>query len=163
MLGVRRVLFLRGDPPQYGEPCGSSIPPEEAIEIARRDNRLNSMQKGLILSLRYPVDKVIQRVERANPDFVLTMNNDLKKLEKLRNHYNGIIVMYTVIKTSRNASYVEKELGDKDAVYAKNLADHVERVKDFVDELLLTAPRAIEDVVEVLRHSGPHLTPPRRG
>ncbi len=160
MLGVRRLLFLRGDPPHYGGPCGSSITPEEAIELARRDNRLDSMQKGLILSLRYPIDKVIQRVERAKPDFVLTMNNDLKKLESLRSNYDGIIVMYTVIKTIGNASYVEKELGNKDAVYYEDLVNFVERVKDFIDELLLTAPRAVEDAVDALKKLGLSLYTP---
>ncbi len=118
------------------------------------------MQKGLILSLRYPIDKVIQRVERAKPDFVLTMNNDLKKLESLRSNYDGIIVMYTVIKTIGNASYVEKELGNKDAVYYEDLVNFVERVKDFIDELLLTAPRAVEDAVDALKKLGLSLYTP---
>lgn len=149
LIGVQRILFLRGDPPTYGKPC-ESISPEKAIGIVKSDKRLSSLRTGLILSLRFPLEKILERVKLANPDFVLIMNNELEKLRVLRSEYGGIIMVYLIVVTNANRGYITFRLGSRDSVNVENLEKRMLELEGLADELLISAPRAVSEVSRVL-------------
>ena len=71
-LGVERIVFLRGDPPQQGAPV-EQVSPEEAVAYALR--RPEAPEPGLLLSLRKPLDEIRRRL-RAGARFYYVLNHD---------------------------------------------------------------------------------------
>ncbi len=80
-LGVRRIVFLRGDPPQQGAPV-DQVSPEEAVAYALR--RPEAPEPGLLLSLRKPLDEIMKRLN-TGASFYYILNHDwgTGTLEKL--------------------------------------------------------------------------------
>lgn len=58
-LGVNRIVYLRGDPPQQGNPV-FDFTPEEAVYYAR--TRPEAPEPGLLLSLRKSLGEIMKRL-----------------------------------------------------------------------------------------------------
>ncbi len=71
-LGVERIVYLKGDPPQQGSSV-EDFTPEQAVYYAR--TRPEAPEPGLLLSLRKPL-KVIRERLRVPAGFYLVLNYD---------------------------------------------------------------------------------------
>ncbi|MCE4620099.1 MAG: methylenetetrahydrofolate reductase [Desulfurococcales archaeon] len=74
-LGVRRIVYLKGDPPQQGSSVGD-FTPEQAVYYAR--TRPEAPEPGLLLSLRKPITVIRERL-RVPAGFYLVLNYDWEK------------------------------------------------------------------------------------
>jgi len=71
-LGVPRLVYLRGDPPQQGKPV-EQITPEEAVAYAL--TRPEAPDPGLLVSLRKPWSEISRRLS-SGARFYLALNYD---------------------------------------------------------------------------------------
>ena len=71
-LGVERIVFLRGDPPQQGAPV-NQVTPEEAVAYALR--RPEAPEPGLLISLRKRLEEISQRLN-TGARFFYVLNYD---------------------------------------------------------------------------------------
>ncbi|RLE92459.1 MAG: hypothetical protein DRN04_10220 [Thermoprotei archaeon] len=69
-LGIGRLLVTIGDPPKVGKPV-SYLASEEALKLDR-DYGVRRLKIGAILSLRFPLEKIYERLER-DFDFYLML------------------------------------------------------------------------------------------
>ena len=73
-LGVERMVFLRGDPPQQGAPV-DQVTPEEAVAYALR--RPEAPEPGLLISLKKSLEEISARLG-AGARFYYVLNYDWK-------------------------------------------------------------------------------------
>jgi hypothetical protein len=79
ILGIDRIVYLHGDDPVIGSPC-NLITTEDALQIHWSESRLReSLSAGVILSLRYPLKRIMERVRNPYPSFYLLLNKDIEK------------------------------------------------------------------------------------
>jgi len=71
-LGVPRLVYLRGDPPQQGAPV-EQVTPEEAVAYAL--SRPEAPEPGLLVSLRKPQSEIAKRLS-SGARFYLALNYD---------------------------------------------------------------------------------------
>jgi len=71
-LGVPRLVYLRGDPPQQGDPV-EQVTPEEAVAYAL--TRPEAPEPGLLVSLRKPWSEIARRLS-SRARFYLALNYD---------------------------------------------------------------------------------------
>ncbi|MEB3805897.1 MAG: methylenetetrahydrofolate reductase [Desulfurococcales archaeon] len=74
-LGVERIVYLRGDPPQQGSTV-EDMSPEEAVYYAR--TRPEAPEPGLLLSLRKPWAEIAKRLQ-VPAGFYLALNYDWRR------------------------------------------------------------------------------------
>ncbi len=106
---VNKIIFLRGDPPQQGDVCGSRWEPEDAIVYAGR----YGVEGGLLLSLRKSIEEILARLNVGAPAYyVMRYDSSDKSKDKLnkivKNKENSVIGVYLVARTGRNASFLER-------------------------------------------------------
>ncbi len=77
--GLDGLVLLRGDKPWKGR-IVEDIGSEEALELLKR--KKYGFDKGLILSLNYPVEKILERI-KLGADFYLVINYSVEKHGKL--------------------------------------------------------------------------------
>jgi len=61
--GVDKLLVTTGDPPKVGKSVGQ-LTSEKALELARNYN-IKKLKIGAILSLRFPLEKIYERLEKG--------------------------------------------------------------------------------------------------
>jgi len=149
LLGIDRVLLLRGDPPYRGSVI-SDVSPEEGMRVIRSDDRLGGLKVGFILSLRYPLEKINERVS-LKPDFVLVTHKSREKLFWLADIYEGEKIGYLIVKTSRNEELVGKLPQKEDICGIEKLADCIRESSVYLDSLLVSCPGEIKECVYALK------------
>jgi hypothetical protein len=149
LIGIDKVLLLRGDPPYRGSTV-SDVSPEEGLRIIRSDERLSVMKVGFILSLRYPIEKIRERIF-FNPDFVLVTHKSREKLSWLTDSYGGEKIGYLIVSTPRNEELVKKLPQREDICRLEKLAECIEESSVYLDSLLISCPEDIKECVYALK------------
>ncbi len=102
LLGVTRLVALRGDPPSEGGECGH-LRPEDAIGLAR-SHGLGAVEVGVLVSARRAPAEISARL-RSRPDFAFILNSTPQSLRSLVPEAQALgvrIYPYLVVETERN-------------------------------------------------------------
>jgi len=147
-LGIRRVLLVRGDPPEVGRPTG--LDPVRAITLIKE--REVPLELGVASSLR-PNDRLKMKLE-AGADFVITQ--PIQRVEEVRPlaEFLGDIPLYTMLMLTLNeldesvlrAIKIEKVL----EVDYGALLDEL-RESGLVKGVLISSPKSPSRVFDLLR------------
>jgi 5,10-methylenetetrahydrofolate reductase len=139
ILGVDKTVFLRGDKPVIGLPC-NLLSTEDALQIYWREQRLREkIAAGVILSLNYPIKKIIERLDNPYPSFYLLLNKDIRKAEMIRRATDKELVGYFIIQTEKNKEMTSR-MSSRDTVPLHDLNQELSIWSRFLDSVLLTAP-----------------------
>lgn len=149
LLGINRILLLRGDPPFSGSII-RDISPEDGIRMIRKDERLSDLKIGLTISLRYPDEKILERL-KVQPDFVLITHKTEEKLLKLNEIYHGEKIGYLIIRTPSNQEYIDPLPQKEDICMIYDVWSCIEKHKNYLDSILISCPGDVIDCVNVLR------------
>ncbi len=129
-LGVKRIVYLRGDPPQQGSTI-NDFTPEDAVYYAR--SRPEAPEPGLLISLRKPLPAIKYRLE-IPAGFYLILNYDwytasnktiLKEMRKI---------------TSDKKFYVYAIAKENCDLWIKDIIRGIEHVHDMIDGILISSP-----------------------
>nr|MEB3851143.1 methylenetetrahydrofolate reductase [Desulfurococcales archaeon] len=102
LLGLRRLVLLRGDPPRGAAPCGGPGP-EEGVAVAR-EHGLGRLEVGLLLSARKSPAEIRGRLSRR-PDFALVLNATPQRLELvggIARKWGVRLYAYMIVETKSN-------------------------------------------------------------
>ncbi len=154
LAGVSGVLLTRGE----GVDESFSMTTEDAARIIRRDPSCGrSFRLGSVLSFRYPLGKVVERVKEDFDFFlgILPGGGDPSVVGEIQPFISGVgkkIYIYVIVKTAKNRDIVEglKQLYvDLDRV--SEVPDYIGR---YVDGLIVSCPgdwRGLTESLKVLR------------
>jgi hypothetical protein len=154
LLGVKRVVLLRGDKPSEGSVC-SNLAPEDAIQHAR-NHSLGLVEVGLLVSARRDLPEIEERLSRR-PDFILVLNatpERLKVVSEAAARVGARVYPYIIIETPRNQWLVKSMPKHVVRYEASKVSKIVESIKDIVDGVVLSVPGDYEGlrlVAEKLR------------
>ena len=141
------IAFTVGDAPKFGNAV-NQLNSESALRIAK-EYKANS-RVGLFLSLRYPREKIIERM-RAGADFFLAMRvrnaSDLEGLEVSK------IIPYVIIATEKNKGIMDRI--KQPAVTMDHLKDHIYELEGVgIRSVLLSCPGDWESLKNALNFVG---------
>jgi hypothetical protein len=108
--GIRRILLLRGDPPQQGKPCEGTWEPEDAVTYAQG----YGAEAGLLISPRKTDEKILARA-RVQADYYYVTRVSKSSLPRILRVASIIkneapeskLAAYIVIQTEKNRGYLE--------------------------------------------------------
>jgi len=155
LLGVRRVVLLRGDKPSEGSMC-NDVAPEDAV-LHTRSHALGLVEVGLLVSARRELPEVEERLSRR-PDFVLVLNatpERLRAVSKVASRIGVRVYPYIIVETVNNAWLVKSMPKHVIRYGVGDVAKMVEQFEGYVDGVVLSVPGDYEGlklVIERLRH-----------
>ncbi len=150
LLGIDRLLVLRGDKPVFGGEC-NRLDTARAVRIFRNEERLsNSMKIGVLLSMKYDLEKIKERVSMP-VDFFLIINKDYEKIKMLRRLTNKELVGYMVVETEKNRRIVER-VTTKDVVRIDMIKSVLESYEGLLDSILFSIPGDYRSVVRLSKY-----------
>ncbi len=155
LIGVKRILFLRGDPP----PNASDVNDIDSVEASRYVKafvkpRLG-LKPGVYLSLRHTMEAVIGRIRAAAADFYT-----LNWFEPLREEHREVIreirrlgaEAYAYLILSPRGSKLEKELEGQPVKPLSQLCDLLDEYRSGgADAVILSAPGYLDELLAELR------------
>ncbi len=155
-LGVRRLLFLRGDPPRVGVDV-DEVDSVTAAKYVKSKEKLRYLQVGLYMSLRHPPHKVLERARSAQADFYVLNHFDPHSpqhreiLAELKN-MGARIYAYLILAPSNNLEEMRKMLGGYQAVRSlENLGEHLDLFRRAnLDGVVLSAPGYLHILIDTL-------------
>lgn len=157
LAGVDKVLLTMGDKPGIGRVLCSWGRSEEAVEWIKRYEP--GMNVGLIISLNYPFDRIVERLG-SQADFFYVMylsGGTMRKYEKVVGvawRLGKKIMPYLIIRTRRNGEVIE-HLGQP-YVDIEDLEVWVAMLKDKADAVILSVPgdhQGLVEAVEIARRA----------
>lgn len=151
IIGIDRILFLRGDKPSKGTVV-KDVSPEKSIEMLRADPRLKKLKGGLIISARYPFDSITERL-KINADFYVILRRRKHVIEKIRDKSNSMLIAYFVIATENNKDYVFKNFPREDIVVIDELNNIIDEYEYLIDQFLFTAPFSLIDFIKFFKEN----------
>jgi hypothetical protein len=151
--GFRRIVFLRGDTPQ-GSSYVSDVTPEEAVEMVRMKYS-GSIEAGLILSMRKPLDEIASRLAKA--DFFLVTNAEAywDRFEQASREARRVgvkLYSYVVVETPVNAGLLSRA-GIKAPWRLSRVKEAVERFWGLVSGILVSVPGDPRGLAEALKEA----------
>ena len=150
ILGVDRVVFLYGDKPFFGVECGL-LTSMQALELFANEERLlKSMKPGLLLSMRYPLEKIKDRILNSKAEFFLIINKDLEKARKIREITDKELIGYFIVRTSKNKSFLSRTSGI-DVIDEHIFLREIDKWEDLLDAALISSPRDTFMTVKLAR------------
>lgn len=149
LIGVDRILLLRGDPPFRGSII-TDVSPEHGLELIRSDKRLESMKVGFILSLRHPVEKIRERLA-LNPDFVLITHKSRDKVSWLKESYRGEKIGYLIVEASSNLNIVRALPQKEDICKLDELSKCIDEHEEYLDAVVISCPEAVMECAGALK------------
>lgn len=143
-LGVKRIVYLRGDPPTQGGPV-HQVTPEQAVSYAL--SRPEAPEPGLLVSLRKPMEAIKERLQ-VGARFYLALNytrdpEATRKLEAILSVGSKVYVYY-ILQTG------EEKYVDEGRLPAR-LEGYINALPEGVSGLLISYPRSMEIVARVGR------------
>uniref|UniRef100_A0A7J3ZK57 Methylenetetrahydrofolate reductase (NAD(P)H) n=1 Tax=Fervidicoccus fontis TaxID=683846 RepID=A0A7J3ZK57_9CREN len=151
IVGVKGILFLRGDAPVRGS-IVNDLTPEQALRLLKSDARLKDIEGGLTLSMRFPLDKILERV-RENADFYVVLRKSREKVEQVASVTNSKLIGYAIVVIEENRDFVLSNFAHEDVVFINELKRHLEEWSPPLEALIISAPRAIEKTVEFVQRN----------
>ncbi len=155
--GVDKVLLTIGDKPGIGRALCGWERSEEAVEWIKRYEP--SMSVGLIISLNYSLDRIVERL-RSQADFFYVMylsGETMEKYEKVvaaARRLGKKIMPYLIIRTRRNEEIIE-HLGQPH-VDIEDLEVWAAMLRDKADAVILSVPgdrQGLVEAVEIARRA----------
>ena len=140
LLGVRRVVLLRGDKPSEGNAC-SDLTPEEAVRHAK-SHALGLVEVGLLVSARRELSDIEKRLS-SRPDFVLVLNatpTRLRQVSSIASRAGVKIYPYVIVETPRNERLVRSMPKHVVRYGIEDVPRVVESIRGFVDGVVLSVP-----------------------
>lgn len=151
LVGVPRLVLLRGDVPSLGDPCRGV--PEKVMQTIRSQGL--SLRLGLLLSLAKPIDEVMRRIE-ARADFYLVTrpwrSPALKEVSSRARAAGSKVYVYLVVETQRNAQALAG-LPRDEKVRVAEVADAVRHLSGVVDGVIISSPGDKESLLAALREA----------
>ena len=147
------IIMTRGDKPRYSDII-SYITTEEALEFLRNEMKV-SIKLGAIISLRYSLDKIRERISKPFDLFTILRlsRNSIDKLMNISKYAKSLgkkIFAYIIIGTSRNIEFIEYTL-KQPYVLLPNTVEFVKEIQDFVDGIIVSCPLDSETQIEILK------------
>lgn len=148
-MGLSGILITRGDPPLHGGCGGGDVcSTENVVDFIRRNGV--RIRIGIVTSLRYPVEKIVERLMNVTPDFTTVIRfskEDLEKLIEVRRIVGNIkIYVYLLIGVGRNIELF-KQL-NQPYIGLNELKTTLEDLEKIVDGVILSSPREIKVAIE---------------
>lgn len=139
-LGVERIVYLRGDPPQQGSSVGDYTP-EEAVYYAR--TRPEAPEPGLLLSLRRSIGEIRRRLG-VPAGFYMLLNLDW------RGWSNKGLLMEVAGEAHGMGKRVYAYLVMDDALCSnpRSIVDLATPASTLLDGIIVSAPHSFECVVD---------------
>ncbi len=147
---IREAVLLRGDDPVEGVKV-EDITVEEAAVLAKQRLRGRSPSLGAMLSIRYPLSMIEQRLN-ASLDFYMVLRG-LHSYEKLvavsglAKKYGKKLYAYVIIASDRNRAMLKEMLGDQPVYNVEDVETVVERLAPLVDGVILSSPGDREAII----------------
>ena len=151
LIGVRRVLFLRGDKPLNATDV-NDVTTESAAEYMHAHRDRLQLEFGVYLSLRHPLDAVRRRIHRCKADFY-TVNWFNPRAREHKNivdevHSLGARIYAYAILGERN---IIPGLEDQPVHAFDELPSLLESYSDAgVDGVILSAPGAMHTLLDII-------------
>ncbi|KSW12217.1 hypothetical protein CF15_05530 [Pyrodictium occultum] len=161
--GVEEAVLLRGDRPALGGTV-EELTVEEAASIAAK--RLHgSPRLGAMLSLRYPMEAIRSRLEAPLSFYlVLRANYSIERLaevSKLARSLGKTLYPYVIVASKKNYEKLKMMLADQPIYSLDEAIRFAEKVKSYVDGLLISSPGDMDTVAEAAREIKRRLGLPR--
>lgn len=143
-VGAWGLLITYGDRPSLGSCTGSFNSSVEAVELVR-ESMSPSPRLGLVLSLRYPLPKVIARLG-APADFFLVLRlgegtwGKFVEVAEEASRVGKVLIPYVIVRTETNRGALTSL--DQPVVGVGELGDWVGRVCRVAGNALLSLPGA---------------------
>lgn len=151
-LGLSGVLVTRGDPPMYGNGC-KEYSTEYVMNFIRSCGV--NINIGVVISLRFPIESIINRVKTLLPDFatVIRFSNDtIQRLVELASNVQGTkLYVFLLLGVGRNIE-VFRQLGQP-FIGVEELRDTLNTLKNMVDGVIISSPREIKEAAEAVSRS----------
>jgi len=157
-INIKKIIFLRGDPPQQGQACEGHWQPEEAVGYAQK----YGVDAGLLISPRKPLNEIRQRLAVGASAYYVTR---VEPSHNTRARIKSIIDMviragaapglYVVVGSRGNVEYLSRYgIPYVPVDKLREILEWAERLR--VERIILSAPGAgdsllSEDVVEGVR------------
>ncbi len=141
-LGVDNLVILHGDKPSEGS-IVSDLESEEAVSIIKKDPVVSSLRIGLLLSLRYPREEVIKRLD-SSADFFLVLRaepgKDYSWIRDEAKRRRKKLYAYLIIETSRNKDLIERRLAGQPRCRVERAETCILELLRFFDKIILSLP-----------------------
>lgn len=156
VLSIKRLLFVRGDPPKIRDTTVvTDLTTEDAIKFVKKELKLKELIVGATLNVKFSMNKILKRLE-SGADFYLAMHcyspedisDELLKELKVR---NAKLYSYFIVETKKNRGIIRSFLKDLPINYSKNMMERFESFDGLVDGLVVTSPGDFEGSLNVLR------------
>ncbi len=151
LAGINEVVLLRGDPPRLGR--DSELETTHVLSIAKK--YVPHLQYGGLISLRYPVNEVVKRLNEGF-DFFLVLRYSGKgekigKIVKEARTRRKALYPYLIVATSRNADLVARNLSGQPFFRVNELTKIVGEATDLFNGIIISCPGDHEGLVQALR------------
>ena len=157
--GVTRLLFLRGDPPAKGRDV-NEVTSEYAVEYVKKHDKLSSRIKaGIYLSMRWGVEKALERVMKTRADFYTVNRLDPQLGEhiefvKKAKTTGAQIFAYLITARSSQLERLRAILEGQPVRPLEKLNDHIKAFQDSgVDGVILSSPLDIRALLQILKET----------
>ncbi len=154
LVPLKRIVFLRGDPPRKNASIINDVDPEYALSYAK--TRIRDKEFGLLLSMRKSWNEISERLS-LQPDFTLILNirsTNSNMLNMLRNEAKTRRIKtyaYIVIETSRNSHLLRGSVNRLSLFNEKEAQDYIQKLSAFLDGFLISVPGDFNYLVELGR------------
>ncbi|MCE4618474.1 MAG: methylenetetrahydrofolate reductase [Desulfurococcales archaeon] len=139
-LGVPRIVYLKGDPPQQGSSV-EDFTPEDAVYYAR--SRPEAPEPGLLLSLRKGIEAIRNRLN-VPAGFYFVLNYDWEKgsnIELLKN-------VSALARSMDKKLYAYLIIPGEICSQPGRVSSLTNQVTELVDGIVFSAPHSVDCIVE---------------
>ncbi len=148
------VALTGGDPPVYGKICGE-VRSEEVLECLR--NRMSRVRKGLIISLRFPLQAIYERVMKK-PEFIIIINfnpyseesyTKLKNTVKEASIHGVEAYTYLLLGVGRS-KHVFNEI-KQPYITEKDIPNIIIKLEETNSNIILSSPRELDKAATIMK------------
>ncbi|MET1128096.1 MAG: methylenetetrahydrofolate reductase [Thermoproteota archaeon] len=154
LLGVDRLVLIRGDEPALGR-IVEDVSVERAAQLVKKFTK-SKLKVGALLSPRYPLGLVEERVKSEDIDFFLMLrplhsHERLKKVRVMVERAGKKLLAYIIVKTPRNAGVLSKILRDQPTYAVNEVLDIADKLAGYTDGFVISAPHDLQAAVRLGR------------
>lgn len=148
-MGLAGLLITRGDPPLHVDYCREGYSTEEVVDFIRRNGV--RIKLGVVSSLRYPFEKVVERAKGISPDFTVAIRfsrGDARRLIDFKNSMKSVkLYVYVLLGVGRNIELFDQLR--QPYLGLDELKEAFNELRTTVDGVIVSSPREVRLATEV--------------
>jgi len=154
LLGVKRVVLLRGDKASDAEAC-KDLSPEEALREVERHG-LGAVEGGLLVSARKTPGEIEARIS-SKPSFILVLNATPQRMEtvaRIARRYAVRVYPYLIVETQANRWLIRQMPPYVPRYTSDGIVEIARKFAALSDGLIVSVPgdyEGLHSVVEAIR------------